>query len=111
MSRRARFKPTLADFADLAPEPQAEEPRIMCVIEARPGGDFVTISMETLSSYAAARSAADRMQELVDAECLPQRVYVLDSSGVIPVYTAGMSPAGKEQAWDQRQSIANRNRR
>jgi hypothetical protein len=110
MSRKARFKPTLADFADRPPEPDANEPRTVVVIEARPGGEFVTVEMMTCSSYAAARSAADRAQELADADCLPQRAYVLDKAG-IPIFTAGMSAVGREQAWDQRQSIANCNRR
>jgi hypothetical protein len=82
----------------------------MCVIEARPGGEYVTVEMMTCSSYAAARSAAEQAQQFADDECLARRCYVLDKAG-IPVYTAGMSAAGKEQAWDQRQSIANCNKR
>jgi hypothetical protein len=106
MSRKARFKPTLADFADRSPEPLADESWTWCVVEARAGGVFCTIQMSTSPSYRAARTAAERAQELADEQCLPQRAYVLDAAG-IPVYVASISEIGQERALEQRQSIAN----
>ena len=115
MTRKARFTRTLADYADRPAEPRdeeshADEPRTICVMEAKPDGTFCTVEMVTLPSYTAALRAADRAQELADEQCQPRRAYVVDRAGVA-VYAACTTEVGRQESRRQRRDIANCNKR
>lgn len=89
MSRKQRFKTTLAEFATASREERdRRDERTVTVIEARPGGEFVTVETMTLADFDEAIAAAERAQEAADAQGLPRRAYVLDRKGT-PVYAAG----------------------
>ena len=75
------------------------------VIEARSGGEFVTLSVLNIQGYNSAIAAAEREQDRADRECLPVRCYVYGLDGV-PLYAARMTEAGIEQAREMKQRIA-----
>lgn len=90
MTRKARFTRPLHGYA-ATPEPDEEQRPgewTVRIVEARPGGDFVTVEMLSAPSYSAAVRTAERAQEDADALCLPRRAFVCNRNG-IPVSAAG----------------------
>ena len=102
MTVKNRFRTTLQKHAwptreqrEESEQPGAEACRVQ-IVEARRGGEHVTVEIFTAASYAEARRLAERTQELADAQVLPRRAYVLDRFGV-PVFAAAMTEAGRAQ--------------
>ena len=94
MSRR--FTPGMSLDEFRAQQHALRESFLVRLIETRRGGE-TSIAMETTETdFEAAVRRADKIQEGVDARCLPQRAFVMNPAGT-EVLHAGGAPRPAER--------------
>jgi hypothetical protein len=104
VTRKRRFdhKASLegSGYTELAPRTTTRDVLTVQIVETRPGGECVVLESFTENGFAAARRAAERAQELADAQCLPHRVFILDRAGV-RIFAAGQLDISPDSRRDE----------